>query len=339
MSLSRCEAGCPSAGVLAEIKKHTKSRYKYAIRRVKRRRETIIREKIGASLSTNNSGDFWYQIKRLKHTKLGQSHSNSTVIDGFTSDSDISNCFASKLGSVLNSCAAEDRDSILVDIKSSLTSQDLADIEITPSMVADAMSCLKRFKSDGTPVSSNHLLYAAPALTNFLWSFFTAILRHGYMPKALADCILVPSLKSNKDPTSSDNYRPIALAPNLSKILEWCILQRYGNFLSTSDLQFGFKPGFSSDLCSGMLKNVVSRYINRGSKVFACFLDASKAFDRVNHAILFQLMIDRKLPTAVITFLLLWYSTQELTVRWNARTTSFFRFSAAPWSNSHILVV
>ena len=67
-----------------------------------------------------------------------------------------------------------------------------------------------------------------------------------------------------------------------------------------------------------MLKNVVSRYINRGSKVFACFLDASKAFDRVNHAILFQLMMDRKLPTAVIRFLLLWYSNQELTVRWNA---------------------
>ena len=56
-----------------------------------------------------------------------------------------------KLGSVLKSGAAEDRDSILVDIQSSLTSQDLADIVITPSMVADAMSCLKRFKSDGTP--------------------------------------------------------------------------------------------------------------------------------------------------------------------------------------------
>ena len=56
----------------------------------------------------------------------------------------------------------------------------------------------------------------------------------------------------------------------------------------------------------------------------ACFLDASKAFDRVNHTILFQLMMDRKLPTAVIRFffLLLWYTTQELTVRWNASFSS-----------------
>ena len=71
-------------GVLAEIKKHTKSRYKYAIRRVKRSRETIICEKVAASLSTNNSGDFWSQLKCVKQTKLGQSHSNSTVIDGYT---------------------------------------------------------------------------------------------------------------------------------------------------------------------------------------------------------------------------------------------------------------
>ena len=176
----------------------------------------------------------------------------------------------------------------MIVILSSLTSQDLANIEITPSMVADVMSCLKRFKSDGTPVYSNHLLYAAPALTNFLLRFFTAILRHGYMPKALADCILVPSLKSNKDPTFSDNYQPIALAHNLSKILEIMVysstLWEFPQYVRPSI--WTIKPGFSSDLCSGMLKNVVSRYINRGSKVFACFLDASKAFDRVNHAIM-----------------------------------------------------
>ena len=41
-------------------------------------------------------------------------------------------------------------------------------------------------------------------------------------------------------------------------------------------------------MCTGALKNVVSRYINRGSSVLGCFLDASKAFDLVNHGMLFQ---------------------------------------------------
>ena len=194
------------------------------------------------------------------------------------------------------------------------------------------MSCLKRFKTDGTPVSSNHILYAAPALTNFLSSFFTAILRHGYMPKALADCIFVPSLKSNKDSTSSDNYWPIALAPNLSKILEWCILQCYGSFLSTSDLQLDLSlvsRRIFAVACSRMLSADIIEVL-KSLPVF--WMLVRPLIGYINHANLFQLMMDRKLPTAVIRFLFLWYSTQELTVRWNASFSSSINVSTARWS-------
>ena len=77
------------------------------------------------------------------------------------------------------------------------------------------------------------------------------------MSKLLRDCIVVPVPKPHKDPSLSDNYRPIALAPNLSNVL-----QTYSSSFVTTDLQFGFKPGFSTDLCTGVLKNVVSSYIN-----------------------------------------------------------------------------
>ena len=54
---------------------------------------------------------------------------------------------------------------------------------------------------------------------------------------------------------------------------------KFAAFVSSSPLQFGFKAGSSTTLCTGMVKNVVSRYINNGSCVLGCFLDASKAFD------------------------------------------------------------
>ena len=76
--------------------------------------------------------------------------------------------------------------------------------------------------------------------------------------------VVVPIPKSKKDSTISDNYRPIALAPNLSKVLEWCFVLNYSFLLMTSDLKFGFKPGFSSDLCSIVLKNIVSKYLHSG---------------------------------------------------------------------------
>ena len=149
-----------------------------------------------------------------------------------------------------------------------------------------------------TPASSvdgvsDHLIHALPAICSSLASLFTAILRHGYMPKPIRGCTIVPIPKGNKDP---------ALAPTLSKALEWCILLSYPDHFLTSGLQFGFKQKMSTSLCTGTIKNIVSRYLHENSAVFACFLDASKAFDLVNHKILFERLFDRKLPAYLIRF-------------------------------------
>ena len=82
----------------------------------------------------------------------------------------------------------------------------------------------------------------------------------------------------------------------------------------TSGLQFEFK--MSTSLCTGTVKNIVSHYRFRGSSVFACFLDASKAFDLVNHGILFKRLLDKHMPHPLVHFLLSWYQSQFMSVRW-----------------------
>ncbi len=50
------------------------------------------------------------------------------------------------------------------------------------------------------------------------------------------------------------------------------------------------------------------------------FWGASKAdliHHRVNHAVLFKLLMDRNLPCTVLRFLFSWYKDQELAVHWN----------------------
>ena len=64
------------------------------------------------------------------------------------------------------------------------------------------------------------------------------------------------------------------------------------------------------------MKNIISRYINHGSSVVGCFLDASKAFDLVSHDFLFKKLVDRKLPAPIVRFLSSWYLDQKLFVRW-----------------------
>ena len=147
------------------------------------------------------------------------------------------------------------------------------------------------------------------------------------MPAAFHDAVIQPIPKGSKDPSVSTNYRGIALASSLSKVLEWSILLTWNHYFCTSELQFGFKPGFSTTLCSGVLKGVVSHHLNKGSKVYACLIDASKEFDTVDHCVLFEKPLDRDMPKPLICLLLRWYKTQQLSVLWMDRSSDRYQVS------------
>ena len=95
---------------------------------------------------------------------------------------------------------------------------------------------------------------------------------------------IIPVPKKNKDVSCSSNYHSIALASSLSKLLEHLILIHYSVFLYTSALQFGFKPGSSTTLCTGFIKNIISHYILQYTGTFLMLV---RNFI-VDHSLLFQ---------------------------------------------------
>ena len=62
--------------------------------------------------------------------------------------------------------------------------------------------------------------------------------------------------------------------------------------LITSDNQFGFKREHGTDLCIFTVKSVIKYYNLHNSPVYTCFLDASKAYDRVNHWTLIRKLLN-----------------------------------------------
>ena len=56
-------------------------------------------------------------------------------------------------------------------------------------------------------------------------------------------------------------------------------------------------------------------------------MDASKAFDRVNHCTLLKKLIDRGMPDVFVRLLVYWYRTQNACVRWGTACSEMFTVS------------
>ena len=76
-----------------------------------------------------------------------------------------------------------------------------------------------------------------------------------------------------------------------------------------------------------LLKELFRHYIANGSSMYVTMLDASKAFDKVNHSKLFTKLIDRGCPSFIVRILYYWYRTQKFTVRWCCSFSEFFTVS------------
>ena len=84
------------------------------------------------------------------------------------------------------------------------------------------------------------------------------MLTHGFLPSSFMDTTIIPLVKNRcADLSDINNYRPVAIANVLSKVFENILLNRCEEYLFTTDNQFGFKSGCSTDLCIYSLRQYI----------------------------------------------------------------------------------
>ena len=119
---------------------------------------------------------------------------------------------------------------------------------------------------------------------------FNNSLNSGTFPALMKHAEVVPLYKSGPK-NETTNYRPISLLLTLSKILEKVMYKRIYNFLNVDQLfksQYGFRSQHScQDAITELTSSITKNWENNKSSI-AVFTDLSKAFDTLQHEVLFN---------------------------------------------------
>ena len=95
--------------------------------------------------------------------------------------------------------------------------------------------------------------------------------------------------------------------------------------MCSNDLQIGFKKHLGCGPALNTLQEVVKYFTSRGSTLYIASIDASKAFDRVDHNVLIAKLNSRKLPACFINVISCWYDKLYSSVRWNSMFSDEFK--------------
>ena len=120
---------------------------------------------------------------------------------------------------------------------------------------------------------------------------FNNSLAEGIFPQKMKTAKVVPLYKS-KDRDLTTNYRPISLLLTLSKLLEKVMYSRVYSFLSATNQlyvsQYGFRKMHSCEHAVGELAANITKGIEKGKYTAGIFLDLSKAFDTLEHEVVYM---------------------------------------------------
>ena len=302
----------------------TRNKYHYAIRKVRRVESEIRKDKMLQDSLNGKVNDIFKQIKSSRKTNKGPVN----IIDGVRESENISSHFGVIYKDIYNRHHTSDRvNDILGQLNDNIDYTCLPELDkITNELIYSIIKDLDFGKNDEFyNWGSDAIKYGIDCIVPYFKLLFKTFLVHGHISHPFLCCALSPIVKNSKNSKfSSDNYRLIAISSLILKILDHIILTlNKDNFIFTN-LQFGFQRNCSASLCSWMMLETINHFTNRGSPVYLCLLDLTKAFDLVKHDLLFDKLKNRVHPL-FLRLVIYSYIHQSVYVRWDGCKSQSFQ--------------
>ena len=258
-------AGCPANGHLADLRRFSRSKYHWAIRKVKYEERQYNIDKTADQLCNKSFNEFWKTIRKLS----GSNKSTANVVDGCTSDDAISSRFKNIYDDLYNSLKDDDFlniidnvDNLVGNVCNKGMCKETHCHEVTSKNVKNAVFNLKPHKDDELyGICTENFINATDIVFDKLAQLITAMIKHGFSSELINTSFIKPIPKNNqKSLSDSNNYRAISKNTILSKIIDYIIIDKVGEKLKTSMYQFAYKENYSTSLCSFLVAETIQYY-------------------------------------------------------------------------------
>ena len=161
--------------------------------------------------------------------------------------------------------------------------------DVTTDEMKNIVLSLKNGAAGWDDITPHMLKMIGNSINHPLVYMINLSLQQGIFPKELKIANVLPLFKAN-DPSVFNNYRPVSLLCVLSKVYEKVMYNRLIRFLEDFNIlfenQFWFRKLHSSYMALMILTDKLIKSLEKGEFVIGVYLDFSKAFDTVDHAIL-----------------------------------------------------
>ena len=199
-------------------------------------------------------------------------------------------------------------------------------LEITTTEVKAAIKKLKVNKATGPDNIPTECLKALDdANILHLTSLCNHIYKSGHIPDELVRSVFI-RIPKKANAMECGEYRTISLMSHVMKVILRIILHRNENKIEKEidASQTGFRPKMGTREGIFNLKIIIDNYLEVHKPVFICFIDYSKAFDRVYHEEIVNCLKKIYIDEADIQIIQTLYWNQEACIRFDDGVSQCF---------------
>ena len=241
----------------------------------------------------NNSSKNWKLLNKLLNRKSKQISDSFNIDGSLVHDArkiaeKFNNYFVSHPENILRNILPSSRNDYLYMIPEATRNFDIS--HSTPFEIETVINSMKK-NGNYHDIPMKFLKLCKSTISLHVSNLFNVCIAEGNFPNSLKVAKITPVYKKGSH-KEINNYRPIGILSNLSKIFESLLNIRLKNYFGTNDLlsnnQFGFRTGKNTELaCLNLVHRLLPALKNKYFGI-AIFLDFSACFDTLARDILLK---------------------------------------------------